>query len=183
MSKNKPRRRTDYWDDPHAPKPTSRKPSASVVLRNYRGELLLLRRADSGRWTIPTGALKKSETLTACAIRECREETGLEVELTGLVGIFSDPRHRIAYDDGEVRVPVNICFHGQPVCGQLATDAESDQAAWVAPDDLDGYDMHPAIRRRISHALRGTGPHVDLPRTGYGSSRPERESDERSRGR
>ena len=166
MSKNKskPRRRTDYWDDPHAPKPTSRTPSASVVLRNHRGELLLLRRADSGRWTIPTGALKKNETLTACAIRECREETGLEVELTGLVGIFSDPRHRIAYDDGEVRVPVNICFHGQPVSGELATDRESDQAAWVASEDLDGYDIHPAICRRISHALHGTGPHVDLPR-------------------
>jgi ADP-ribose pyrophosphatase YjhB (NUDIX family) len=157
-----PRRRTDYWDDPHAPKPTSRKPSASVVLRNNRGELLLLRRAGSGLWTIPTGALKKKETVTACAIRECREETGLTVELTGLVGVFSDPRHRIAYPGGEVRVPVNVCFHGQPVSGELATDSESEEAAWVAPEDLDGYDIHPAIRRRISHALGGTVPHVDL---------------------
>ena len=161
MSK-KSRRRTDYWDDPHAPKPTSRKPSASVVLRNHNGELLLLRRAGSGLWTIPTGALKKKETVTACAVRECREETGLAVELTGLIGVFSDPRHRIAYPDGEVRVPVNVCFHGQPVSGELATDAESDQAAWVAPGDLDDYDIHPAIRRRISHALNGTVPHVDL---------------------
>ena len=158
----KPRRRTDYWDDPHAPKPTSRKPSASVVLRNNRGELLLLRRAGSGLWTIPTGALKKKETVTACAVRECREETGLAVELTGLVGVFSDPRHRIAYPGGEVRVPVNVCFYGQPVSGELATDAESDEAAWVAPGDLDDYDIHPAIRRRISHALNGTVPHVDL---------------------
>jgi ADP-ribose pyrophosphatase YjhB (NUDIX family) len=162
----KPRRRTDYWDDPHAPKPTSRKPSASVVLRNNRGEFLLLRRAGSGLWTIPTGALKKKETVTACAVRECREETGLTVELTGLVGVFSDPRHRIAYPDGEVRVPVNVCFYGQPVSGKLATDAESDEAAWVAPGDLDDYDIHPAIRRRISHALNGTVPHVDLTAAG-----------------
>jgi ADP-ribose pyrophosphatase YjhB (NUDIX family) len=161
VTKNKPRRRTDFWDDPQAPKPTSRKPSASVVMRNYRGELLLLRRADSGRWTIPTGALKKTETLTECAIRECREETGLDVELTGLVGVFSDPRHRIAYDDGEVRVPVNVCFYAQPVSGEPSTDAESDQAAWVAPEDLDGYDIHPAIRRRIAHALHGAVPHID----------------------
>jgi ADP-ribose pyrophosphatase YjhB (NUDIX family) len=160
---HKPRRRTDYWDDPQAPRPTSRKPSASVVLRNNRGQVLLLRRAGSGWWTIPTGALKKKETLTACAVRECREETGLAVELTGLVGVFSDPRHRIAYPDGEVRVPVNVCFYGQPVGGELATDAESEEAAWVAPEDLDGYDIHPAIRRRLSHALNGTVPHVDLP--------------------
>ena len=146
---------------PARPAPTSRKPSASVVLRNHSGELLLLRRADSGRWTIPTGALKKKETLTACAIRECREETGLAVELTGLVGVFSDPRHRIAYPDGEVRVPVNVCFHGQPLSGELRTDEESTQAAWVPPEDLDGYDIHPAILRRISHALHGTAPHVD----------------------
>src|SRR6266851_10174348 len=161
MSK-KSRRRTDYWDDPKAPAPTSRKPSASVVLRNHRGELLLLRRTGSGLWTIPTGALKTKETATACAIRECREETGLTVELTGLVGVFTDPRHRIAYPDGEVRVPVNVCFYGQPVSGELATDSESGEAAWVAPEDLDDYDIHPAIRRRISHALNGTVPHVDL---------------------
>ena len=160
----KPRRRTDYWDDPRAPAATSRKPSASVVLRNHRGELLLLRRAGSGLWTIPTGAVKKKETVTACAIRECREETGLTVELTGLVGVFSDPRHRIAYPGGEVRVPVNVCFHGQPVSGELATDSESEEAAWVAPEDLDDYYIHPAIRRRISHALNGTVPHVDLTR-------------------
>ena len=164
MSK-KSRRRTDYWEDKKAPTPTSRKPSASVVLRNNRGELLLLRRAGSGLWTIPTGAVKKKETVTACAVRECREETGLTVELTGLVGVFSDPRHRIAYPDGEVRVPVNVCFHGQPVSGELATDSESEEAAWVAPEDLDDYDIHPAIRRRLSHALNGTVPHVDLTRS------------------
>lgn len=161
MSKQPPRR-TDYWDDPEAPAGTTRKPSASVVLRNHRGELLLLRRADSGRWTIPTGGLKKNETMSACAVRECLEETGLTVELTGLVGVFTDPRHRIAYPDGEVRVPVNVCFHGYPVAGKLATDDESTQAAWVSTADLDNYDVHPSILRRISHALHGTVPHIDL---------------------
>ncbi len=121
-----------------------------------------MRRAGSGLWTIPTGGLKKKEAVTVCAIRECREETGLTVELTGLVGVFSDPRHRIAYDDGEVRVPVNVCFYGQPVSGELVTDPESEEAAWVAPENLDDYHIHPAIRRRISHALNGTVPHVDL---------------------
>ena len=99
---NRPRR-VDYWHDPAAPKPTSRKPSASVIVRNSAGDLLLLRRPDSGRWTIPTGGLKKNETLTQCAVRECREETGLDIEITALVGVFSDPAHVIAYADGEVR--------------------------------------------------------------------------------
>lgn len=84
-------RRVDYWHDPAAPKPTSRKPSASVIVRNSAGELLLLRRSDSGRWTITTGGLKEGETLKQCAVRECREETGLDVEVMSMAGLFSDP--------------------------------------------------------------------------------------------
>ena len=154
--------RVDYWDDPAAPKPTSRKPSASVVVRNSAGDLLLLRRTDSGRWTIPTGGLKKRETLTRCAIRECREETGLDVEIISLVGVFSDPRHVSVYADGEVRGPVNACFAAQVIGGDLATSDEASEVAWVPLARLDDYDIHPSIRRRIVHGLQpGTVPHVD----------------------
>ena len=118
----KPKARTDYWDDPGAPSPTSRKPSASVVLRNHAGELLLLRRADTGRWTIPTGGLKKKETMTACAIRECREETGLAVELTGLVGVFSDPR-----------LPASPSQTARSGCRSTCASTASRSAASCAP--------------------------------------------------
>jgi ADP-ribose pyrophosphatase YjhB (NUDIX family) len=154
--------RVDYWDDPDAPKPTSRKPSASVIVRSSTGDLLLLRRSDSGRWTIPTGGLKKNETLTRCAIRECREETGLDIEILTLVGVFSDPRHVSAYADGEVRQPVNACFAGRVIGGVLAISDEASEAAWVPPARIDEYDIHPSIRRRIVHGLQdGTSPHVD----------------------
>jgi ADP-ribose pyrophosphatase YjhB (NUDIX family) len=155
-------RRVDYWHDPAAPKPTSRKPSASVIVRNSAGDLLLLRRSDSGRWTIPTGGLKKNETLTQCAVRECREETGLGVEITALVGVFSDPAHVIAYAGGEVRQPVNTCFAGRVIGGKLTTNDEASEVAWIPPARLDDYDIHPAIRRRIVHGLDpGSAPHVD----------------------
>ena len=164
MSKHKhgKSRRVDYWDDSDAPKPTSRKPSASVIVRNSGGDLLLLRRSDSGRWTIPTGGLKKNETLTRCAIRECREETGLDIEIVSLAGMFSDPRHVIAFADGEVRQPVNACFTGRVIGGDLATSDEAAEVAWVPPARLDDYDIHPSIRRRIVHGLQGEAiPHVD----------------------
>jgi ADP-ribose pyrophosphatase YjhB (NUDIX family) len=136
--------------------------SASVIVRNSAGDLLLLRRPDSGRWTIPTGGLKKNETLTQCAIRECREETGLDIEITSLVGVFSDPGHLIAYADGEVRQPVNACFAGQVIGGELVTTDEASEVAWVPPDELDSYDIHPSIRRRIIHGLEGASvPHAD----------------------
>jgi ADP-ribose pyrophosphatase YjhB (NUDIX family) len=155
-------RRVDYWHDPAAPKPTSRKPSASVIVRNSLGDLLLLRRPDSGRWTIPTGGLKRNETLTQCAVRECREETGLDIEITGLVGVFSDPAHVIAYAGGEVRQPVNACFFGRSIGGNLTTGDEASEIAWVPPAQLDDYDIAPAILRRIAHGLDpASTPHVD----------------------
>ncbi len=165
MSKKKKRARaprTDYWHDPAAPKPTSRKPSASVIVRNSAGDLLLLRRSDSGRWTIPTGGLKKGETLTQCAVRECREETGLDVEVISLAGLFSDPGHVIAYADGEVRQPVNACFAARVIGGRLTATDEAADVAWIPLSLLDDYDIHPSIRRRIVHGLQAvTIPFVD----------------------
>lgn len=133
-----------------------------MIVRDSAGDLLLLRRSDSGRWTIPTGGLKKNETLTQCAVRECREETGLDIEITALVGVFSDPAHVIAYAGGEVRQPVNTCFTARVIGGTLTASDEADEVAWVPSAQLDDYDIHPAILRRIAHGLQpGTIPHVD----------------------
>lgn len=153
--------RRDYWRDPKAPKPTSRKPSASVLVTNDAGAILLLQRTDTGRWTIPTGGLKKGETIRQCAIRECEEETGLTVEITGLVGVFSTPDHVIAYGDGEVRQPVNVCLRAQVTGGHAAPTEEASDIRWVQPDQIGGYDIHPAILRRIRHGIESAGPHVD----------------------
>ncbi|MDX6742971.1 NUDIX domain-containing protein [Actinocorallia sp. A-T 12471] len=144
---------------------TSRKPSASVLVRDQAGRVLLLRRPDNGLWTIPTGGLEKGETATECGIRECREETGIEVEIVGLVGVFTSPEHVIVYEkDGrvdEVRQPVNVCLRARVVGGALTTTAEASEVRWVDPVDLPGYDIHPALRRRIDHGIKETIPHVD----------------------
>jgi 8-oxo-dGTP pyrophosphatase MutT (NUDIX family) len=160
----KQRRRVDYWQDPNAPKPTSRKPSASVLVRDGTGRVLLLQRPDNGLWTIPTGAVKKGETVPEAGVRECREETGLQVEITGLVGVFSTPDHVIAYMKGdkikEARQPINICLHARPIGGKLTTTKEAAEVAWVTPDELGAYEIHPAIRLRIQHGLTSTKPHL-----------------------
>ena len=160
----KQRRRVDYWQDPDAPKPTSRKPSASVLVRDQTGRVLLLQRPDSGLWTIPTGAVKRGETVPEAAVRECHEETGLRVEITGLVGVFSTPDHVIAYIKGdkvkEARQPVNVCLHARPIGGEVRRTEEAAEVAWVAPAKLDGYQIHPAIRLRIEHGLTSAEPYI-----------------------
>jgi ADP-ribose pyrophosphatase YjhB (NUDIX family) len=151
-------RRKDYWDDPKAPKPTSRKASASVLVQDDKSRVLLLRRTDNGLWTIPTGAVKKNETVAQAAVRECREETGLEIQPVGLVGVFSDPRHIIEYKK-EVRQPINICLRAVVIGGRLTTTNEASAVEWVGCDELDRYEIHPAVRLRITHGLTSSEPH------------------------
>ena len=76
--------------------------------------------------------------MVEAARREVREETGVDVEITGLSGIYSDPRHVIAYDDGEVRQEFSLCFHATPVGGELRSSSESGSAL-----DLTGFSARP----------------------------------------
>lgn len=148
--------RTDYYNDPEAPEPNALVPAATAVVVNDRGELLLERRADNDLWGLPGGGMNLGETLAQTIVREVREETGLEVEPAGLVGIYSDPHHVIAYDDGEVRQEFSVCFRTRLLGGQLAADAESTDLRWVDPDALDDLPMHPTIRLRLEHYLTGS---------------------------
>lgn len=157
--------RIDYWRDPAAPKPTSRKTSASVFVLDEQGRLLLLKRVDNGLWTIPTGAVKKGETVREAGVRECREETGLDVEVTGLVGVFSTPEQVIAYMAGgevlEVRQPINICLRARVLGGEMRPEpAEAVEVRWVPPAELDDYAIHPALLTRIAHGLQSDTPHI-----------------------
>ncbi|MGW5391783.1 NUDIX domain-containing protein [Streptomyces koyangensis] len=147
--------RTEYYDDPHAPEPNSLVVAASAVVTDDQGRILLQRRADSGLWALPGGGMELSDTLPGTAVREVKEETGLDVEITGLVGTYTDPRHVIAYADGEVRRQFNVCFRARLVGGTLAVSDESLTLRWVDPADLGSLDMHPTQRLRLSHFLEG----------------------------
>src|SRR3954454_22059599 len=93
----------DYYHDPDAPKANSVVPSTTVAVRDDAGRLLLIHKVDNDLWALPGGGMDLGESIADAAVREVAEETGLAVELTGLVGIYTDPGHVMAYDDGEVR--------------------------------------------------------------------------------
>ncbi|WP_431035822.1 NUDIX domain-containing protein [Streptomyces sp. P6-2-1] len=145
--------RTEYYDDPAAPRPNSLVVAASAFVSDGEGRVLLQRRADSGLWALPGGGMEAGESLPEAAVREVREETGLVVEVTGIVGTYSDPRHVIAYDDGEVRRQFNVCFRARLVGGKLAVSAESTDVRFVAPGEIGTLDMHHTQRLRIGHGL------------------------------
>jgi 8-oxo-dGTP pyrophosphatase MutT (NUDIX family) len=154
--------RTDYFNDPQAPAPNSVVPAASSVVVNEAGELLLQRRSDNGQWALPGGTMDLGETLAQTVVREVKEETGLDVDVTGVVGIYSDPGHVIEYDDGEVRQEFNVCFSARMIGGRLSSSAESTELRWVAPAELEALPMHQSTRLRIRHYLeRRAVPYVD----------------------
>ena len=98
------------------------------------------------------------ETIAECARREVREETGLEVELLGLVGIYSDPRHVFSCDDGEVRREFSVFFYARPVKGTLTISSESHDVRYFALADIDDLPMVESIRLRIADSMAGGRP-------------------------
>ncbi|MFC8825551.1 NUDIX domain-containing protein [Streptomyces sp. NPDC057137] len=143
--------RTEYYDDPHAPVPNRVVVAASAVVTDERGRILLQRRRDNDLWALPGGGMDLDDSLPGAAVREVKEETGLDVKITGLVGTYTDPRHIIEYSDGEVRRQFNVCFTARIVGGELAISDESTELRFVEAAELDSLPMHHTQRLRLQH--------------------------------
>ena len=143
--------RRDYLNDPHAPKANSIVPSVTAIVTNDIGELLLVHKTDNNRWALPGGGMDPGESIAQAAVRETKEETGMDIEVTGVVGLYTNPNHVIAYDDGEVRQQCSVCFTSRLVGGQLATSSETSEVGFVPLVQLDDLDIHPSMRLRIDH--------------------------------
>lgn len=149
--------RIDYLNDPNAPTVNSVVPSVTVAVRDEGGRLLLIHKVDNDLWALPGGGHDAGERIADTAVREVKEETGLEIEVVRLIGTYTDPNHVMAYDDGEVRQQFSLCFEGRWVGGQPREDGiETKAARWVEPSELDGLNIHPSMRLRIEHALDDT---------------------------
>ncbi|MEU7782776.1 NUDIX domain-containing protein [Amycolatopsis sp. NPDC049159] len=148
--------RVDYYDDPNAPKANSIAVAVSVFIQDDEGRILMIRRTDNDLYSIPGGQLELGETLAEAAVREVREETGIECEVTDVIGLYSDPKHVIAYTDGEVRQEFSICFRGIYAGGTLRTSTESKEVTWITQIDLEHLNIHQSIMLRVNHALSRT---------------------------
>lgn len=102
---------------------------AAAVLVETEGKLVLVRRGIEpaiGRWSFPSGYVDRGETVEHAAAREVKEETGLDVRITGLVGLYSSAGSPLAL----------AVYAARAVGGELRAGHDAREAALFDPDDL-----------------------------------------------
>ena len=123
----------------YASDPTEVRVSVSAVVRrrDEPGQILLMKRSDNQHWGLPGGYVEPGESVLAATQREVREETGYEIEVGPLVGVYSDPRMQVI-DYGDRRVhAINLCF--EAIAGdqrELGTPGETLALGFFAIDAL-----------------------------------------------
>ena len=147
--------RRDYINDPAAPAVNSVVPSVVAVVQREDHRVLLIHKVDNGLWALPGGGHDPGESISETVVREVKEETGYDVEVQALTGIYTNPNHVMAYDDGEVRQQFSIAFRARLIGGELTTSSESSEVVWMTVDEIAQLDMHPSMRMRLEYALSG----------------------------
>ncbi len=127
--------------------------AAAVVLQNYK--VLLIKRRDVEVWALPGGGLDANESVAQAAIREVAEETGIQIELTRLIGIYSRPSWRAGGDHC-------VLFAARPLTHTIAIQPEEVIEAGFflsseLPEPLAWW-----VKKRINDALDGVTGNVRL---------------------
>lgn len=134
------------------PKPVTPLVSCDAFITNEKHEVLLIKRPDSGVWATPGGFVNLGETSAECIVREVKEETGLDIEVTQLLGVFSTQNYEYKHypwTDNEI---VQILFAAKIVGGKAQSTEEALDLQWFAEHELpELYDGHEI---RIRHGFK-----------------------------
>ena len=123
------------------------RPGVAIIIFNEENQVLLQKRADVKLWGIPSGHVEPGETVKDAAVREVLEETGLQVRILRLIGVYSEPDSQVfRYPDGRVTHFVTCCFQAEVVGGNLTVcPPETLDLRYFSCDHLpsDMLKMHP----------------------------------------
>ncbi len=105
-----------------------------VVVTSEEGHVLLIRRGTDpyeGYWALPGGFVEVGETLEEAAVREAEEETGLQVEIVRLVGVYSDP------DRDPRGHNVSVTYLARVQGGELSAATDAAEASFLDPSTVE----------------------------------------------
>lgn len=118
--------------------------SVAALVTNEQGEILLVKSPWRG-WEYPGGLIEPGETFEQALHREVREESGVEIEITGFVGICKNIERNI----------VNIDFTARYLSGELRTSEESTEVIWATPEKAMELIEFPLTKKRLKNMLSG----------------------------
>ncbi len=139
------------------------RPGASaLIFDEARERILLTRREDNGRWCLPGGGMDPGESAAEACVREVLEETGLEVKITKLVGIYTSPDLLIEFPDGKKIQPVAFSFEAEITGGELGLSGETIDFGWYTVAEMEAMDtmenhverIHDAVKNRPEAVFR-----------------------------
>jgi ADP-ribose pyrophosphatase YjhB (NUDIX family) len=114
------------------------------------GKVLLIRRADDGSWAMPGGACDTGETPAAAAARETWEESGYQVEITRLLGVFDS---RLSGTRAS-RHLYHLLFAGVPVAGEARTSSETSDVGWFSWESIPWQELSPGHHQRLQFVMQ-----------------------------
>ena len=113
-------------------------PTVAILVRDDVGRLMLVRQADSGEWATVGGAIEPGESPEQAAHREAREEIGVDVTLTALVGCYGGPGFEITYSNGDEVSCISIVYDAVIANGTPAPDLEEVlELGWFTEAELE----------------------------------------------
>ena len=128
--------------------------ATATIFDAERKNVLLTQRTDNGRWCLPSGAMDPGESAEETCVREVMEETGLEVRVTRLVGIYTSPDLIIEYADGDRCQPIAMTFEADVVGGELRLSDETTDYGYFLVNRLDDVDLMEHHLERIHDAVK-----------------------------
>ncbi len=129
--------------------------SSAIILDETRSKILMTRRTDNGRWCLPGGAMDAGESWEECCVREVREETGLEVRVVRLLGIYSTPNRVVYYEDGNRWQIVTANFLAEITSGIPGVSSETTAVGFFSPSEIAELDIVDPHIERIQDFLAG----------------------------
>ncbi len=129
---------------------------SAIILNETKTKILLTERADNKQWCLPSGGVDSGETVEEACIREVYEETGLNVRVTRLVGVYSDPNCMVEYPDGNKAHVIAISFEAEIVGGELGLSDETTDFGYFTLKELEKLDMLLNHKERIVDALKNS---------------------------
>lgn len=128
-----------FYKKPNAPEPNKPNLIGTTILIEYKDMLLLEHRVDSERWAIIGGSLKEDESFIECALRETKEETGIDIDenKVDFYMIYDDPSIVISYPDGNIFRSIMVVYRirltEQP---ELVCSEESKELRFFTKEEL-----------------------------------------------